>query len=80
MNDYDKGIQEGQNRVLYQLLSIGDENVAHDNWHPDKAQFLYEVRQDIVRRLELDAPHFPALGGSWPKEYPDFKNYTYRPG
>ena len=76
----EKLIQEGRNQVLYLLLAIGDENVAHDNFRPDKAQFLYEVRQDIVRRLELDAPYFPALGGPWPKKYPDFKEYSYCPG
>jgi len=73
-------IQEGRNQVLYLLLAIGDENVAHDNFHPDKAHFLFEVRKDIVGRLKLNAPHYPALGGEFPKEYPDFENYTYRAG
>ena len=71
---------EGRNQVLYLLLAIGDENVAHDHWHPDKAKFLFEVRRDITRRLQLNAPHYPSLGGQWPKEYPDFENYTYTPG
>ena len=73
-------IQEGQNRVLYLLLGIGDENVAHDNWHPDRAHLLFKVRVDIVNRLRLDAPHYPALGGHWPEKYPNFKTYTYTPG
>ena len=77
---HEMGIEEGQNRVLYLLLCIGDENVAHDHWHPDKAQFLYETRLEIVKRLELDAPHYPSLGSHWPKEYPDFEKYTYRSG
>lgn len=72
-------IQEGQNRALYLLLAIGDEFAVHDNWDPDKAQFLYEVRRDIVTRLKRNAPHYPALGGEWPKEYPDFDKYTWSP-
>lgn len=80
MDDKQALIQEGRNQALYLLLCIGDENVAHDNWHPDKAQFLCEVRQDIARRLELNAPHYPSLGGNWPEEYPDFKNYIWCPG
>ena len=62
---------EGRNQVLYLLLAIGDENVAHDHWHPDLAQFLYETRKAIVHRLKHQ--HFP-------KEYPDFEAYSYRPG
>lgn len=46
-------IQEGRNQVLYLLLAIGDECVAHDYFHPDKAHFLYEVRREVVRRLML---------------------------
>lgn len=66
-------IQEGRNQILYLLLAIGDENVAHDNWHPDRAQLLYEVRKQIVRRLRHSECHFPIA-------YPDFEAYTYRPG
>ena len=73
-------IEEGRNQVLYLLLAIGDQNVAHDNYHPDRAQFLYEVRKKIVKRLRLNAPHYPFLGGEWPKVYPDFEEYSYRPG
>ena len=82
MNNNEKGalIEEGRNQALYLLLAIGDKNVAHDNWHPDRAQLLYEVRKDIVRRLRLNAPHYPSLGGAWPEKYPDFEKYTYTPG
>lgn len=73
-------ILEGRNQVLYLLLCIGDENVAHDNFRPDRAHFLYEVRKEIVHRLRLNAPCYPALGGAWPKEYPDFEKYSYTPG
>jgi len=72
-------IQEGHNQVLWLLLAIGDEHVAHDHWHPAKAHFLYEVRKAIVHRLKVNAPYFPALAGNWPKEYPDFETYTYTP-
>lgn len=73
-------IQEGRNQALYLLLAIGDEQVQHDNFHPDKAHFLYQVRKEIVKRLELNAPHYPALGGKWPTEWPDFAKYTYISG
>ena len=79
-NEIAESVQEGHNQVLYLLLAIGDENVAHDHWHPDRAQFLYEVRKEIAKRLRFDAPHYPALGGEWPKKYPDFEHYTYTPG
>lgn len=68
----EEAIQQGHNEVLYLLLAIGDENAAHDNWHPDKAQFLFETRQEIVKRLKHN-PRFP-------KVFPDFENYTWRPG
>jgi len=77
---YEDGITEGQNRVLWHLLCIGDENVAHDHWHLDKAQFLFETRMDIVRRLEANAPCYPSLGDSYPSKYPNFKTYSYSPG
>lgn len=82
MNESERAalIQEGRNQALYLLLNIGDENVAHDNFHPGRAQFLFEVRKDIVNRLRLNAPHYPSLGGAWPKEYPDFATYTYCSG
>lgn len=73
-------IQEGRNQVLYLLLCLADENVAHDNWQPDRAQTLIDARKEIVKRLNLNAPHYPALGGEWPKEYPDFAEYTCCPG
>ena len=75
MNEQEKQavIQEGRNQVLYLLLAIGDENVAHDHWHPDKAHFLYRTRVEIVGRLRHEQHHFP-------QEYPDFEKYTYRAG
>ena len=68
----EKFLQEGRNQVLYLLLAIGDENVAHDNYHPDKSHFLYETRLEIVRRLKQKPV--------WPTEWPDFTQYTYTPG
>lgn len=76
----DELIQEGRNQALYLLLTIGDEYVAHDNWAPEMADFLYKVRLKIVHRLKWNAPHWPALGGNWPEEYPDFETYTWTPG
>ena len=69
-------IEEGRNQVLYLLLCLGDENVAHGNWHPEKADVLLEARREIVKRLK-----HPRVDGVmntvWPKEWPDFENYTY---
>lgn len=65
-------IQEGRNQVLYLLLGIGDEYVAHDNWNPDHAHFLYKVRKMICQRLKTQS--------WWPERYPDFESYTYTPG
>lgn len=65
-------IQEGRNQVLYLLLAIGDQNVAHDNWHPDRAQVLLETRQEIVKRLRIQT--------WWPKDWPDFETYLPCPG
>jgi hypothetical protein len=76
----DQLIQEGRNQALWHLLCIGDENVTHDNWHPDKAHFLFETRKEIVKRLKLNAPCYPSLGGDYPKKYPNFETYTYTPG
>ena len=72
-------VQEGRNQVLYLLLCIGDENVAHDHWHPDRAHFLYETRREIVRRLKLRDRAIPEER-RWPKEWPDFELYTYTSG
>jgi len=63
---------EGRNQVLYLLLALGDENVAHDNWHPERANILVEARQEIVKRLKHTI--------MWPKEWPDFEAYTCCPG
>ena len=81
MNDNEKEalIQEGRNQVLYLLLAIGDENVAHDNWHPNRAMVLVEARQEIVKRLKHPRPD-GVCNTVWPKEWPDFENYTYTPG
>jgi len=74
-------IQEGRNQVLYLLLCIGDENVAHDNWHPEKAKILLEARWEILQRFK-----HPRADGSgvkntaWPRKWPDFESYNYRPG
>ena len=74
-------IEEGRNQVLYLMLCIGDENVAHDNWNPAKADILLEARREIVKRLK-----YPRADGSgvmntiWPREWPDFEAYTYCPG
>jgi len=65
-------IEEGRNQVLYLLLCLGDENVAHDNWHPERADILVDARREIVRRLKHP--------GRWPVEWPDFEAYTYCPG
>ena len=63
---------EGRNQVLYLLLALGDENVAHDNWHPDRASILVEARKVIVKRLK-----HPFM---WPRDWPDFEIYLCRPG
>ena len=65
-------IQEGRNQVLYLLLCLGDENVARDNWHPERADILVDARREIVRRLKHPT--------HWPAEWPDFEAYTYCPG
>ena len=64
-------IKEGRNQVLYLLLSLGDENVVHDNWHPDVANVLVEARFKIVDRLRHEQ--------RWPAEWPDFEHYFYTP-
>lgn len=68
----EKLIQEGRNQVLYLLLCIGDENVVHDDWHPEKAETLLEARREIIKRLRTQE--------FWPRQWPDFEKYTYRPG
>ena len=65
-------IQYGRNQVLYLLLVLGDENVVHDDWHPDRAQVLVDARKQIVRRLKCH--------NTWPTEWPDFETYSCRPG
>jgi len=70
-------VQEGRNQVLYLLLAIGDEYVAHDHWHPDKASFLLEVRRKIVLRLREPDRKWPSDAG---RPWPDFETYTYSPG
>jgi hypothetical protein len=74
-------IQEGRNQVLYLMLCLCDENVAHDNWHPYRAQILLEARREIVKWLK-----HPRADGSgvmntvWPRQCLDFEAYSYRPG
>lgn len=63
---------EGRNQILYLLLALGDENVAHDNWHPAQARTLVKARQEIVKRLRHRQ--------YWPGEWPDFEAYTFCPG
>lgn len=72
-------IQEGRNQVLYIMLAIGDENVAHDNWRPDRAQLLFETRREIVQRLKRGMPD-GCTTTPFPREWPDFEKYTYCPG
>jgi hypothetical protein len=72
-------LEEGRNQVLYLMLCAGDEEVAHDNWHPDKAQFLYETRLKILSEIRHRERNMPA-DTRWPKKWPDFEKYTYTPG
>ena len=72
-------IQEGRNQVLYLMLCIGDENVAHDHWHPERADILVDARREIVKRFKhprVDG----VMNNVWPREWPDFEAYTYCPG
>lgn len=62
-------IREGRNQVLYLLLNLADENVSHDNWHPEMANALAEARFKIVERLKHEQ--------HWPRKWPDFEKYTY---
>ena len=74
-------LELGRNQVLYLMLCIGDENVAHDHWHPDKAEALLEARREIVQRLKYPrADGSGVMNTAWPREWPDFEKYTYCPG
>jgi len=79
-------IQEGRNQVLYLLLGLGDENVAHDHWHPDRAQILYEARKEIVKMFKVPRPDgvmntvWPRMKEDGTRDWPDFETYTYCPG
>jgi len=83
MNEAEKQalIQEGRNQVLYLLLCLGDENVAHDNWHLDRAMLLVQARQEIVKRLNhprLDGVMntvWPPLKEDGTRDWPDFETY-----
>lgn len=81
MKDEEKDalIQEGRNQVLYLMLVIGDENVAHDNFHPRWAHILYETRREIVQRFKHPTRN-GVMNTIWPYEWPDFEHYTYTPG
>ena len=79
-------IQEGRNQILYILLSKGDEEVAHDNWHPDRAHRLYELRVEICEMLKQPRPN-GVMNIVWPpakedgtRDWPDFEKYTYCAG
>ena len=79
-------IQEGRNQVLYLLLCLGDENVAHDHFHPERATVLVEARQEIVERLKHPRPNgvkntvWPRLLADGTRDWPDFEKYAYIPG
>jgi len=79
-------IQEGRNQVLYLLLCLGDENVAHDNWRPDRATILVGARQEIVVRLKHPRPDgvmntvWPRLKADGTRDWPNFAEYTCCPG
>mgnify|MGYP001575013587 CR=1 FL=1 len=81
-------IEEGRNQVLYLLLAIGDENVAHDHSHPEVAHVLFEARREIVRRLKhprekgegVKNTFWPPLKADGTRDWPDFENYSYTPG
>lgn len=79
----EKLIQEGRNQVLYLLLCIGDESVAHDHYLPEKADILLEARREIVIRFKHPRTDGRGvLNTIWPQDgdWPDFEEYTYRPG
>jgi len=86
MTDEEALIQEGRSQVLYLLLAIGDENVDHSNWHPDRATVLMETRREIVRRLKHPRPDgvyntvWPLLKADGTRDWPDFESYPCRPG
>ena len=79
-------IEEGRNQILYLLLCLGDENVAHDNWNPDRARVLVSTRQEIIRRLKHPRPD-GVMNIVWPRkkedgtrDWPNFETYLYRTG
>ncbi|MBA7714609.1 hypothetical protein ES703_123636 [subsurface metagenome] len=87
MNDQEKQlIEEGRNQVLYLLLCLGDENVAHDHWNPYEAEVLVKARQEIVKRLKIPTPGgvcntvWPHLKEDRTRDWPNFETYTYTPG
>ena len=79
-------VQEGRNQVLYLLLCLGDENVAHDNWNPERATVLVKGRQEIVRMLKHPRPGgvyntvWPPLKADGTRDWPDFETYLCTPG
>lgn len=72
-------LQEGRNQVLYLLLVAGDDQVAHDHWHPEQAEFLLETRRNIIDQIGIREKYRKAEN-RWPDEWPDFYNYTYNSG
>jgi len=79
-------IEEGRNQVLYLLLCLGDENVAHDNWHPEQATILVKARQEIVNRLKHPRPDgvmntvWPRIKEDGTRAWPNFETYLCRVG
>ena len=79
-------IQEGRNQILYLMLCIGDENVAHDHWHPDVAAVLAKARQEIVERLKHPRANgvlnnvWPPMKGDGTRDWPNFETYLCRAG
>ena len=72
-------VEEGRNQVLYLLLCLGDEEVAHDHWHPDKAKVLVKARQEIVKRLKHPQV-WPPLKEDGTRDWPNFETYLSRSG
>ena len=79
-------IEEGRNQVLYLLLALGDENVAHDNWRQDRATILVKARREIVEMLKHPRPDgvmntvWPPLKEDGTRDWPNFETYLCTAG